>query len=502
MIYKKCLTILLWVIKIAALGASVMLFVMVFNRYFVPLGKLEVAYDFTEGSDYISKLEPWQRLLPPEESNGDWSQAMKDDLVYFDVKIPRWFQSVSAEITFQNNAVPILEIGARADLAGNYLSAPLQNKLIDSLEWSKSLLSETTLYQRNNKYSDVTSFVQQPPNKEIIGEYFYDLKLDKIISGYKKSQKETIIDRSLRGKHTLYTYLKDEELNFSFDKFDLNWYAGPDDLKIEVYRQNNGEKIYSASLEDDGDVGITGIYQPVQNLSVKIPNLEEGVYRIEIGANEDTVVNKISTRQSLIVFARSIFLIDNEEYYKNITPGSRPTKLFTASSTVAFKTSHPAGLQKVIADNQSVNIDVVNRDFKFQNNSGLMQISIPSNDLTLNFSGFVAFASSQYFNPFPENIVGINSNTDVESLDYVITKYLTPRSAGDWLVNSATFDLNKLYKDKNDNIRLRISAPLLSGTGGVVKISEIRISYEKPPLTLQNLPNKIKSYLNELFTRN
>ncbi|MFA6272556.1 MAG: hypothetical protein WC693_05655 [Patescibacteria group bacterium] len=502
MIYKKVLTILLWGIKIAALGVSVMLFVMVFNKYFVPLGKLEVVYDFSEGSDYISKLEPWQRLLPPEEINGDWSQAMKDDLVYFDVKIPRWFQTVTAEITFQNDAVPILEIGARADSAGNYLSKPLQNKLIDLLDWKKETLNQTTLYQKDDKYADVQSFITRPPIDEMVGEYFYSLEKNKIIPDYQKSRDKTVIDSSLRGSHTLYTYLKDEDLNFSFGKFDLNWYAGPDTVTVDVYRQSNGEKIYTAELSDDGETGITGIYKSNQNLSVIIPNLAEGVYRMEIRGSDDTVISRISADQHLIVFGKSLFLMDNQEYFKTLAPGSKPTKLITASSVLNFKTSHPAGLQKVLVGAQTVNIDLVNKDFNYQNNSGLVQISVPNNDLNISYNGFMAFTRNQYFNPLPDNISGINGNTDINSLDYIITDYTSPKNEGGWMMNTATFDLNRLYKTDNDNIRFRISAPQLSGTGEVIKISQIKISYEKPPLTLQSLPNKIKSYLSKLFTKN
>lgn len=501
MSYKKFLSILLWLVRITTLGASLLLFIMIFNRYFVPLGKLEVSYDFSEDSEYISHLGPWQRLLPLEESNGDWFQGIKDDLVYFEVQIPRWFQAVSAEITFQNPVVPIFEIGARVSERGDYLTKPLENKLIDRLGWNRIDKDGITLFQKNPKYTDLQSFISKPPQNEMIGEYFYNLNQKKLITDYKKTEQETIIERKLRGNHTIYTYLKNEDLNFTFNKFDLNWYGGPDILKVEVFQQVSGEKIYSAEIADDGIEGITGTFQPEQSLSITLPDLDEGVYRIELTGNDDIVISRISTTQHLLVFGRNLFLIDNEEYFNDLTPGSKPTNLVTNASVLRFKTSHPSGLQTITVDSQSLNVNELNRDFKYLNEAGMIKINIPKNDLSITFDGFMAFTENQYFHPFPDNIIGIRSDSEINSLDYIIFEYSPPVSENGWLVNSSTFDLSRLYKDKNDNIRFRLSAPGLNETGGVINVSKIKIVYQKPPVTLRNLPSKAINYIKRQLTK-
>ena len=323
----------------------------------------------------------------------------------------------------------------------------------------------------------------------------------KIIPDYIKSDQRTIIDRNLRGSHTIYTYLRDEDLNFSFDKFDLNRYAGPDILKVEIIKQVNGEKIYSAELPDDGIEGITGSFQPDQDLSIKIPNLEEGVYRIELKGNDDIVISEIITTQHLLVFSGNLFLIDNEEYFNDFTPGSKPTNLVTNATIITFKTSHPSGLQKISVDSQFLEINELNRNFKYQNDSGIIGINTPKNDLSIYFDGFIAFAENQYFNPFPDNIIGIKNNTDINSLDYLITEYSPPNNENGWLVKSNTFDLSQLSKDKNDNIRFRLSAPGLNETGSVIKVSKIKITYQKPTVTLRNLPSKVINFIKRLLTK-
>lgn len=284
MTYSKILNILLWLIRITALGASLMLFVMIFNQYFLPAGKLEIEYDFSEDSEFIAHLEPWQRLTPIENVNGDWFQSMTDDLVYFNVKIPRLFQTITAEITFQNDVMPVLEIGSRADSAGNYLSVPIQNKRIDSVDWPVLTSDGVNLYQKINKYKDIQSFIANPPEDELIGEYYYDLA-------------------------------KDTEKN-----------------------QEN------------------------------------------------------------------------------------------------------------------------------------------------------------------KTVIKIDNNTDIDSLDYIITKYNKPTYSG-WTINSATFDMARLYKDDRGDLRFRISAPGLNESDGAIKISKIKIIYQKPPITVSNILPKIKNKINNLFSQ-
>ncbi|MBU0613465.1 hypothetical protein KKB10_05655 [Patescibacteria group bacterium] len=500
--YKKVLAILLWTVRGVSIGLSLWLFISIFNHYFIPLGKLEVTYDFSDDSEYISHLEPWQRLLPPEEVNGDWFQAMKDDLVYFDVKIPRWFQAVAAEITFKNSSIPIFELGAKADKAGNYISAPLQNKLIDELDWVKTDDEGIGLLQKYEKYADIQSFISSPPQNKMIGEYYYHLNPKKLFPNYIKSNRETIIDRKLRGSHTIYTYIKDEEFNLSIYKFDLNRYAGMDGLEVEVFKQENGEKVYSGKLPDDGDDEITGSFQSEQNISIMIPNLAEGVYRIELIGNSDTVISKIVTKQHLLVFSRNLFPIDNDEYFKELASGSKQTDLFTNSSIITFKTSHPTGIQNVLADNQILEVKELNKDFKFLNNKGTIKLKVPNNDLSISFNGFMAFEENQYFNPLPDNIVGITSDTDINTLDYIIYNYSQPKTENEWLVSSASFDISRLYKNNDDNIRFRLSAPKLNEVGDVINISKIKITYEKPPVTLKDLPGKIVNHIKNLFAKN
>ncbi|MFH1535222.1 MAG: hypothetical protein ABIF80_04545 [Patescibacteria group bacterium] len=495
---KRAFVILLWVTRGVTICLTLLLFYWIFNQYFFPSGKLEVVYDFEEDSIYISHLEPWQRLLPPAEENGVWSQRVKDDLVYFNVHNPRWFERITAEIVFNNENQNIIEIGARANSENGYLDRTLQNKIIDELDWKSIDENGVTLFQKEVKYDSIGSFINDYVDNVLVtnevGQYFYRLPENRIIADYEKSNRETVIDHSIRGSQIIYTYIKDEELDFSFYKTDLNRYIGSDSVAVDIFQHKNGKNIFFGTLDDDGVEEIGDLSESTQELSVQIPNLEEGVYRIEIKGNNDFVINKISSHQKLIVFSKTIFLADNEEYINNFVPGSKSTTLFTNSSIINFKTPHPAGLQNIRIGDSELNLETVNAVYGAQL-EGFTEILIPHNDVLIESNGLFAFSKDQYFNPFPLNVSTLNANSSTDSIDYIITRYTPPSEEDGWITKSQTFEVSDLYRDKSGNLRFRLSAPGLGEDEDTIQVKEIRVGFEKPPLTLSNFSERVKNFI-------
>ncbi|MBU1952592.1 hypothetical protein KJ733_06830 [Patescibacteria group bacterium] len=355
-----------------------------------------------------------------------------------------------------------------------------------------------TLFQKEVKYDTIGSFINDYVDNVLVtdevGQYFYRLPENRIIADYEKSNRETVIDHSIRGSQIIYTYIKDEELNFSFYKTDLNRYIGSDSVAVDIFQHKNGNSIFSGTLDDDGVEEIGDLSEGTQELSVQIPNLEEGVYRIEIKGNNDFVINKISSHQKLIVFSKTIFLADNEEYINNFVPGSKSTTLFTNSSIINFKTPHPAGLQNIRIGDSELNLETVNAVYGAQL-EGFTEILIPHNDVLIESNGLFAFSKDQYFNPFPLNVSTLNANSSTDSIDYIITQYTPPSEEDGWITKSQTFEVSDLYRDKSGNLRFRLSAPGLGEDEDTIQVKEIRVGFEKPPLTLSNFSERVKNFI-------
>ena len=151
-------------------------------------------------------------------------------------------------------------------------------------------------------------------------------------------------------------------------------------------------------------------------------------------------------------------------------------------------------------NSETVSIDTVKKTYDSLV-SGLSEISIKSNDLAVESNGIIAFSKDQYFYPYLENVDDISIASNPSDLDYIIFQYSSPKNEDGWLVQTQTFDVNNLYKNSDSNHRFRLSAPSLNDNEDTIEISEIKIIFEKPPITIGNLPQRLKNWLSKAIDK-
>ena len=130
----------------------------------------------------ISDFHPEKRAIEiPEDGN---SQRFYSDPIYFDVKVPREFDTVTVNLTWQNLSQPILELGARKFRnSWGFVLKPLQNKIIDSVVASSNLAEKENqewfcqnkdgviFCQRNKTYANLSEFFEKPKHKVVSYNY-------------------------------------------------------------------------------------------------------------------------------------------------------------------------------------------------------------------------------------------------------------------------------------------------------------------------------------------
>ncbi len=163
---------LLWI-------GAVSVLLWIFFQNLVPSGILVLEH--TKGSPIspISDLHPEKRLIELPE-DGD-AQRVYVDPVYFDAKVPREFDTVTVDITWQNQSQPIVELGARKVRgAWGFVMQSLQNRFIDDVlyadtsPWDCNQYEGVLFCQKNNRYADLASFFTNPPTQGI-ATYHYTL---------------------------------------------------------------------------------------------------------------------------------------------------------------------------------------------------------------------------------------------------------------------------------------------------------------------------------------
>lgn len=496
------------IIKIIILLIPILIFAWILNKQFAPFGKATFKYNFKKDSAVISDLYPRARTSDIEKEKGEYYKTLTNDSVYFDLNLPRWFSTAIFEIKFKNQN-PIFEIGGRKDKEKwIFDKRPLENKIIDNLarksSWHKLQEGNLILLQKEKKFESVSDFFENLPASEKIATYFYDkFARDIKFPKYEKSNKTLEINQALRGYHTIYTYIKNEDLHFIFSVVDINRQLGPDRLNFNVYQYSTGKKIYTKTVKDDGEIEPSGKISKREEVEINIPGLEEGIYKIELDFSDDLIIRKIKTNQSKIVFGGRLFIAKSDEYFKEIKPEEMATDFYSSGKRLVISTAHPRSLQTIKINNSSFDISKINQKYILGKDEivseGLSLIHSPKNDLFIESNGYFAFSLDSFFYPQPKNIIKLNAETEPEelkNLNFIVASYTTPKEVkNEWKVARAEFDLTKLYMDKDFKIQFMLSAPGLYEEGRETKIGEIKVTLKKPPLTPKNFISRLKSFV-------
>lgn len=479
-------------IKIIIILVPLFIFIWFLNKYFVSFGKQTIKYDFKKPSPFISDLYPRTRTSDFEKEDSVHFKKILDDVVYFDLKLPKLYRYAQVKIKFKNPAQPIFNIGAQKDKQ-IFDSHALENKIIDQSKWNKIQERDLILLQKEKEYETIDKFLEEfPPTAKII-TYHYDELLKTVNIDYQKSDKILKISHALRGFHTLYTYIKNETLDFVFSFVKINQSPDTDLFNIKVINNKTDQLVFQDNKLKE------------KNFHLEIPNLEEGVYKIELDISDDLIIQEIQTKQNKVVFGKKLFLAQSPEYFPNINPEEIPVTFYSTGKNLYITTFHPQGLQTLKINSRNYHIDEIQKKYglgkKVLQSEGLSMIHSPKSNLLLESDGFFAFSLENFFYPKPPNIVKLNEVTDIEKFDYIIAEYNPKLSEKNgWKEAQTKFDLSKLYLE-NSKIKFMLSAPGLRDHMREIKIAEIKVTLEKEPITLKNFWPRFKNFVRRVFKR-
>ena len=462
-------------------------------------GKLTIESDLSKKLPMISVLFPEHRV---EKENDHY--IIQDEPIYFSVRSPIEFTQAEIDVEFQNGSQKIIGLGVAIEEEGwNFESHTLYNETLNNIDWHSISDGVNTLYQKDEKFDDIDEFIEVSNSIEGVGAYDFDLGESFSIPNYQASSEKMIVDNCLRGKHEFYTYIKDEALDFTFKIQDINRTDGEDPLIIFVYNARN-KKIYSKIISDDGLISKIDPASDPRYVSIYIPNLEEGVYKVELSTNDDIFIREISTQQQKLVFIDRLYLCDSKEYsdgFVDLTLAA--TQVYTNGRLLSFYTAHNAGLQTITLDNIGVNIYKKHEWINAYSNPKLSRIYIPKNDLKISSRGIFALNKEHYFNP---EIINLKDYSDIEEVNYIIARYQKPNElTNGWLKNKIIFNLDKA-KIEDGNLKFMFSSPNLDSESNNFKINSLKVKLTGPrnidqDESYKNFWNKIINKIKQLILK-
>ncbi len=409
------------------------------TQWFVPSGVFFVEHVVGEESPFIDEIGPSQRVEVPV----DGMQAIVSDPAFFFVHPHRDFSAVQLEVWFQNETLPIVELGAfSGEDPDVYTLLPLHNRLIDESDWTRINGEELVLLQREQQYASIDDFFASPPARDRVATYRTTYDVPYRLDGYEPTDAEQRIDVSLRGHHEFKTYIKDETLRFTFDYMDMNRDEGEDVVRITVFNEQ-GQPVAEARAEDDGDSTDEAQPSGVMHLELTAGGLSEGVYKVVMSTTRDVFFRSIQTPQQKVVFLNTVFIGDEVGY----SEPPRGTTLWTGSKRLRGQTKHAEGVQTLTGDSGEVEVEEPYQWYVLElSGAGVESVEIPAGDLELVTEGKMAFSASQYFDPDP---TPLSAYATVEQLDvdYVLANYQSPRQEGEWLVADVGFLVEEIIDD-------------------------------------------------------
>jgi hypothetical protein len=456
--------------------------VFIFLVNLMPFG-VTVKYSLDRDHDIFTQLEPNNRVVKFTQ-NGKTIYKQISDYIYFNTKLPYNFDTATIKLYFRNSdPEQTISLGYQNNKDWQFETKPYDVPFINDTNWTRNGYNPS-LYQRIYSYPSVTAFLQNIPKNALIGTFEYDTEIDNInkdsvLSYYPKKQ-STIINTPLRGPQTIYVYLENEPFEMKIYKQDLNWYNDTDSVDVKVFKDK--DLVYQGSIDDDGILDDSKKTLPPQELVIKTNQKElpeNGIYKIVINANSDTIIKKIETNLHKIVFANSIFPVSNKNVYPNIVSSTSATTVYTNALSLSAQTNHIPGIQNILVGDQVLGVQGIHSLNYLPPKNNISKVVIPKNDVSLNaILGYFAFSPDQFFIPTKYNLIQISKPEDVKLVDYILTDYIPSYRESDWQVNEQTFDISTAYI-KDNQLNWIIRAPHLKDRNGVIDIGNIQITFHK-----------------------
>lgn len=455
----------------------------------VPSGQFSLSYTVGQSSPFVDQIVPETRASEPRKtSTGSWVQEVVGDPVYFFIHPHRHFDDVNIKIWFQNKGVPILEIGVLANTNGQiYDLKPLQNTLIDNLDWTRYEKDGLMLFQRETNFDSIQAFIENTPPRSKIATYNYSLDTPYRLLNYSPTNFQQTLDVSLRGFNEFYTYIKNEDLSFVFEYMDMNRKKGAERILINVVNEF-GETVADIRADDDGNVDDNAIPSSLESLSLNVPSLPEGVYKIQMQADHDIFFRKIKTTQQKVTFLNHVYLADEVGYRED----PRQVNLTTDAKRLQFVTQHASAVQDVQIGSETLSVESPYQSYSYSvEEKDLVSVKIPLGDIRVDASGHIAFTEEQYFNP---DATRLQYHTDLDQLgiDYVIASYKPPVTDGEWMIADIQFDASLFAKEDDGTWKFVLSSSGIEELEGSVLVYKMEFNFEREPFNFETLKRFLK----------
>ncbi len=342
------------------------------------------------------------------------------------------------------------------------------------------------------RYNSVSAFLESPPAIDRILRYNIDPTNLTLLEGYQPARDRTTVRTAVRGRHTITTYVGDnEDLDFQFYLRDSNRNTGGDAITISVVR---GTKVLQKeTLADDGNTAASGRASDERTVRVFHERPGAGVYHITLATSDDVFLTRFDAQQHMFFFEGHVYVADNEEY-RALFPDKEfvPTRLWTDATTLTAATAHENSLQTITVGRRPYTLTAPHENVNVRLSTAT-SVLLPKNDVYLEGGGF-ALSEDALFTARLTRPAQFQ-DTEVNEYDYIIAQYPAPRRLEDGLYEAtATIAAPELSAYDGQYV-FGISMPGLTERGRRLRVYDVTVTFERTPLTIGNVLSRFRALL-------
>ncbi len=470
-------------ISIFIIAAPFALFFLLIWKDINPGGVLKESKGPEQISQYIDEFLPGERVKVSKTET-----TIVDEPVYISIHTPHTaYESITLEVEFANSGAEIIEIGAVKDIYSGALDLkPLQNTMLESLDWPSVSDGKLTLFDREGEFASIEEFQQAGVSREQIATYHTELQSEYLMASYQPRSAVQEIDVSLRGYHQFITYVKDEDLNLEILAMDMNRAVGEDDISIKVWSSKDELIVHQREEVDDNKT--SNQIEARKTISVHETGLPEGVYRVELSGTSDIFWRTISTTQQFVTFIGGVYIGDDVAYL----PDARQTTLVTNAKHVVLETQHADALQEVTIGASSVALEETHKKISHTvEDQGVVQVISPLSDIRITGNGKFAFTESAFFDPDPAKL-SVHTDLEARGINYILADYTPPSQEDGLQMASATFQIADLPRVEG-GYKFALSIPGIKDQEAEVAIKSISMMLEKQKLSAGEFLKEVRN---------
>jgi hypothetical protein len=261
-------------------------------------------------------------------------------------------------------------------------------------------------------------------------------------------------------------------MDFEFSFIDINNNKDADRIDLNLYY--NDLLIDTRHLDDDGNSNDDSKNSELRKMHLRIPNLPEGVYKIELRVNDDIITKKIETKQKIVSFVNKINIAED---------GKDNIVVYTDSQRLEATTIYPENLQTIRIANTEL---VLNESYKQFSTvletslatSGISRVDLEKDGLIVSGNGMFSFFEDALINP---KFKKVDENLDLTntSVAYILADYQSPQNIDGWNYSEISIDLSRAYReDRTYSFIISIPGLKINTLDNFIEINKIEISLE------------------------